>query len=324
MRNPTKRVALAALLVASSALSASAQEGSFQKTLNVSGPVTLTVRTDSGSISVRRGSSESVAVKGTVRPRKHWLVSGDHTSAIRAVEQNPPITQSGNVITLDRPADEATRRAVSISYEVTVPANTEVNASTGSGHVSVDGVDGSVGATTGSGAVEVSNVKGKVKAKTGSGSVKLDGVGAGAEASTGSGGIEASRVAGGLDASTGSGGIAATLAGAGGVKAHTGSGSISIGGVAGALDVSTGSGSVDVNGTPQGDWSVRTSSGGIDVDLPAESGFRLDARTSSGSINVDHPLTMKGEINRRAVSGTVRGGGSLLTLSTASGSIQVR
>ncbi|MPY90218.1 MAG: DUF4097 family beta strand repeat protein [Luteitalea sp.] len=303
---------------------ASAQDGQFERTLSVSGPVTLEVKTASGGITVRRGGGGTVQVKGTIRAHRRWLEMGDVAAYIREVEAKPPIAQDGNRIRLALPEKEEVRRRLSISYDVTVPAETDVTADSGSGSITIDGLEGTAQAEAGSGSVHVSNVAGRVRAHTGSGSVTLEAVGQGAEAETGSGSIKARDVNSDLTASTGSGRITASLLGQGTVKAHTGSGSIEISGINGAAELDSSSGGIRVDGEPNGDWTVDASSGSITIDVPDEAAFRIDARSSSGSIDVDHPVTIQGTVGRKRLQGTVRGGGSLLALSTASGSIRVQ
>jgi hypothetical protein len=79
-----------------------------------------------------------------------------------------------------------------------------------------------------------------------------------------------------------------------------------------------------IAGDLSGDWDLSATSGSVTVDLPASQGFELDARTSSGRIDVNAPLTVSGSIDRRSLRGTVRGGGPLLHVRTASGGISVR
>jgi lia operon protein LiaG len=104
---------------------------------------------------------------------------------------------------------------------------------------------------------------------------------------------------------------------------NSGSGSLEARGVKGSLNASTGSGNIVAEGAVASDWRLRTSSGSVRIDLPSEAAFTVEARSSSGSVEVNHPLTLQGRIGRREVRGTVRGGGSLLAVSTSSGSIQI-
>src|SRR5262245_19827881 len=67
-------------------------EGSFERTLNVSGVVDLDVSTGSGSIEVRPGSSGRVEIRGRIRAGGDWWRSDRNAEeAVRQLESNPPI-----------------------------------------------------------------------------------------------------------------------------------------------------------------------------------------------------------------------------------------
>jgi hypothetical protein len=51
---------------------------------------------------------------------------------VHAIESNPPIQQNGNVIRIGHMEDPELRRGISVSYEVTVPAETKLRSQTGS------------------------------------------------------------------------------------------------------------------------------------------------------------------------------------------------
>ncbi len=295
----------ASLLIAVPAL-VSAQPLTFEKSLTVGASPSLDVSTGSGDVTVQAGAGSTLLVKGSVRVRSGSNVPSNAAELARQLAANPPIVQAGDVVTVGKITDEATRRAVSVSYQITVPAATAVQANAGSGSVSVSGVRGAVKANSGSGNVTANSIGGDVDLRSGSGDIALQGGSKAATLSTGSGNIEAS------------------LNGQGDVKANTGSGDIRLTGVVGLLHASTGSGSIGVNGKPTGDWRVTAASGDVTIALPAEQGFTLDASTSSGSFDIASPMAVQGRIDRRRVQGTVRGGGPTLRVSTASGDIAVR
>src|SRR5262245_15070458 len=81
-------------------------EGSFDRTLNVSGTVDLDVSTGSGSINIRRGSNDRVEIHGKIRAGDGWWRSSrDTEDAVRRLEANPPIEQSGQTIRIGRISD---------------------------------------------------------------------------------------------------------------------------------------------------------------------------------------------------------------------------
>ena len=117
-------VAVLALLAPAIAVGA---EGTFERTLTVTGPVQLSVVAGSGDISVRAGAAGSVVVRGTVRENRGWMSSGDAVEAVKRVEQQPPVVQEGSVIRVGELSDEL-NRLVSVSYEITVPEPTRAQA----------------------------------------------------------------------------------------------------------------------------------------------------------------------------------------------------
>ena len=154
-RWPAAALAVVVLATAGSAAAwAATVEGSFERTLTVTGPVELDAKTGSGSISVRTGEAGTVYVRATIKARSGWLEgSRDAEERVRALEQNPPIEQEGNTIRIGHIEDCDLRRNISISYEIVVPVETELRSATGSGSQTIDGVRGPVRAATGSGGI---------------------------------------------------------------------------------------------------------------------------------------------------------------------------
>ena len=124
-------------------------EGEFNRRLSVSGPVELTARAGSGNITIQTGQTGIVQVKATVRARARTMAAADDKLA--RLLADPPVTQDGNHVEVGRIPDRELRRSVSISYVITVPDTTAVDANVGSGRISVDGVVGPVDAHIGSG-----------------------------------------------------------------------------------------------------------------------------------------------------------------------------
>jgi DUF4097 and DUF4098 domain-containing protein YvlB len=297
-------------------------EGTFDRNLNVSGPVDLEVSTGSGSIRVRPGDSSVVRIHGRI-------TAGDDSSMdaeekVRYLASNPPVEHTGNIIRIGRIDDRRLRNNVSISYELEVPAETRLQSRTGSGEQIIDGVRGPAELSTGSGNLTGTNIAAEVRARTGSGRINLDAIGGRVEASTGSGSIRVTRCAGGLRANSGSGSITFEQTAPGDVEVQTGSGSLNLSGIRGALRAETGSGSITAGGEPTGEWRIDAASGGITLRLTPDSAFDLDARTSSGRITVDHPVTVTGTVHPKELRGRVRGGGVLLGVRTSSGDIRIQ
>ncbi|MBV8205391.1 MAG: DUF4097 family beta strand repeat protein [Acidobacteria bacterium] len=320
--------AFAALLLSGVAFAA---QGSFDRTLQVSGPVDLQVSTGSGHIHVAPGSANQVQVHATIHANEgvaNWFGGGGRLSPqekVQRLQQNPPIEQTGNNIRIGRIEDQDLRNNVSIDYDVTVPPATRLSTSSGSGDQDIRGIEGPVDTRTGSGNLTVGSIGGEVHASSGSGEITVNDAKGGMRASTGSGEIRGNGIAGSIEASTGSGDIRLRQSAAGSVHVRTGSGTVELEGVDGSLAVSTGSGDIRANGKPAADWRIDTGSGTVTVNLPQQAGYEVYARTSSGRISVDAPMTSQSFANRgRELRATVRGGGHMLDLHTSSGDIRVR
>ena len=193
----TTSAALAALIIGSSAAcGVDAQvrpQGMFERTLAVSGPVTLDVRTGSGSIEIHGGPANSIRIVGRIRAGRSWF-NGEVEERVRRIEAAPPIAQNGDAVRVGPVGDDQLFRNISISYDVTVPMETIVRARTGSGSQTITGLSGPVDASTGSGGLVLRAIQRDVRASTGSGTMEIEDVG-NFLGRTGSGQIMASAVA---------------------------------------------------------------------------------------------------------------------------------
>ncbi|MFI5086948.1 MAG: DUF4097 family beta strand repeat-containing protein [Terriglobales bacterium] len=320
-----------------------AEEATFDRTLNVSGPVDLEVTTGSGSITVRSGAAGTIRVHGTVRAGFCFgiCLGDDPEAAMKAIVANPPIEQNGNTVRIGHLGETQRHNNISISYELVVPAETKLLSKTGSGHQEISGVAGPAEVTSGSGSLRLEDIAGQVRANTGSGGITVNKLRGSVRAHTGSGSIRGEGVgsetsvesrqgkevplAAGSRIHTGISYADSSTAGSSGAEIdfQTGSGSIRVDDVRGAVRAHTGSGSIEVQGQPTGDWNMSTGSGGIVVRLPAQAAFYLSAHTSSGSIHTDRQVTVQGMIGKRDLRGTVNGGGFHLDLHTGSGNIRI-
>ncbi len=298
-------VLFASTLVFASTVFASTPQGTFEKTLQVSGPVDLEVLTHSGDVTVRSGSAGSVVIRGKIFVGDRWL-RGNRQADVSEIEQHPPIRQEGNAIHIDY----LNIHDISVDYEITVPADTAVRTHSGSGDLIIEGTHGNVDLQTGSGDVKLSSLTGEVRLQTGSGDVRGRGISGPVKGGAGSGDIEIEET------------------GSGDIDLHTGSGNISVRGIQGGLHAEAGSGDITAEGTQSGAWEIRTGSGNVHVRLPGNAAFDADISTSSGTVDVGAPLemTVQGRVQemRKSIRGKVRGGGPPLTVRTGSGDIQIQ
>jgi hypothetical protein len=296
-------IALAVILATATAF-ASTPQGTFERTLQVSGPVDLEVLTHSGDITVRSGPAGSVSIRGKIFVSDRWL-RGDRRSDVTEIEQHPPLRQDGNSIHIDY----VDAHDISVDYEITVPENTALRAHSGSGDQIIEGLHGNADLTSGSGDLKLARLTGEIHVQTGSGNVR------------------AREVSGPVHGGTGSGDVEVDETGAGDIDIHTGSGNVTARGVQGAFRAEAGSGDITAEGTQSGSWDIRTGSGNVHVRLPKNAAFEARISTSSGTVDIDAPveMTVQGRVqeSRKSINGKVRGGGPLLAVRTGSGDIHV-
>ena len=270
-------IATAALALAS--VPALAVEATFERNLTVSGHVELNVSTGSGNIHITHGSAGQIHIFGKVK--SGW---GANEEQVREIAAHPPIEQTGNIVRIG--ARHENLHNISIEYEIQAPADSFLDAGSGSGDVTIDGV------------------------------------GENAKLSTGSGNIHATGLHGGFTAETGSGDIYVEQSGDGDVKAHTGSGNVELRNVRGGLRAGTGSGDIKVAGAATAPWKLETGSGNVEY-WAGSSPLNLDASTGSGSIHTDHEMLTQGSSDRHHVTGKIGGGGPTVRIETGSGDIRV-
>ena len=275
-------IAIAALAVSPVCLLAA--DGTFDKTLHVSGTPTLNVSTGSGYVHVSPGSDNEVHIIGHVHAGHGWGDWGSPEERVKQVVAEPPIEQSGDDITIGKHREY---HNVSIDYDITTPKGTSLDAGSGSGDLKISDLGGSLKANTGSGSIEATGLSGRVVLETGSGDIHAD------------------------------------MSSAPDVKAETGSGSIRLRGVTGGLYAQTGSGDIEISGQPGSNWKLETGSGSVTLNTGSSARFTLDATTGSGSIHSDPPLTTHGSLEKHHITGDVNGGGPTVRVETGSGDVRI-
>jgi DUF4097 and DUF4098 domain-containing protein YvlB len=317
--------AVAILATLPAAVAADAK-GGFTKTLKVTGSADVDVSTGSGNITITTGDATTVSIRATITANDRWFGTDSLSAAekVKRIENNPPVEQSGNVITIGKIQDRELRNNVSITYDITLPASSKVRAQTGSGDQYITGVNGTVKLSTGSGNVNARQIGDETRVSTGSGDIKVESIKGRVYASAGSGNVQAWGVAGGFVGETGSGDITYEQTAPGSVTAKTGSGNITLKNVTGGLEAHTGSGDINADGDVKADWQAHSGSGNISLRLPKDAAFNLDARSSSGTVSVDHPVTVQGSMKPNRILGKVGAGGVLVSLESGSGDIRVK
>ena len=298
-----------------------AQRLPFQKSFDAAGITTLDVSTIRGKINIVSGETDRIQVGGAVTIRIGIDVPENPLEIAQRIAANPPIERVGDTVRLRPPADARDRRAVTVNYDVRVPANTKIVSVSDSGETTMAGLSGAVDVRTQSGAIALERLGGATSVSTGSGTVLVEGTKGPLTVTTSSSVFTGRALGGNLHVRTMSGAVNAGFAGPGDIDVETGSSAIQLRGVRGALNAATRSGHIAIEGKPDRQWAVSTGSSGIDVDV-ASPPLMLDARTGSGSVRVDG-ATVNGSVSKRAVNGAIGSGGPPVRISTRSGSIRI-
>jgi hypothetical protein len=273
------------LALVSAAFCGAQSEGSFDRTLSVSGLADLDVMTDSGGITVTPGSSGSVRIHAILKAQHGWFDSGDVERHIREIERNPPIEQNGNQIRIGYVHSRELLKNISMRLEIQTPRETKLRARADSGGIRVEGVQGPAECHTDSGGIEVRDIGSEVHASADSGGIRIENVKGATYARVDSGGIEAENIAGSIDAETDSGGIHLSQNSAAPIRA-------------------------------------KADSGGVTVRLASNAGYDINVESESGHISVPE-VAVHGDISKHHVEGKVRGGGPMVNVRVDSGNVSI-
>jgi hypothetical protein len=272
------------LLALTTGLLAGAEDGSFDKSLPVSGAVDLDVKTDSGGITVRQGSSGSVRIHAILTANHGWFASGDVEARIRELERHPPVEQNGNRVRVGYVRDQL-MKDISMRLEIETPPDTQLRAHADSGGIRVEGVQGPVDCKTDSGGIEINDISASV------------------HAAADSGGIHVRNVKGSVYARADSGGIEATD-------------------IAGSIDAQADSGRIRLAQTTPAAINAKAESGGVTVTLVRGAGYDISADTESGHISIPE-MTVHSAFSSQHVEGKVAGGGPLVKIHADSGGVTI-
>ena len=282
------------------------------------------------------GSSECVQIHAALKAHYGPVDLARAEEHIRALEQNPPVEQTGNRIRIGYPKDPSLLKGVSMHLDIEAPQESQIQARTTSGGIRIDAIHGpvqaqthsgvlevqaisnDVGALTHSGAIPIQKVAGPVFAQNDSGGIRVVDSGGHVTSQTSSGRIEISDTAGAIRATTHSGSIIIHDA-SGSVFARNNSGSIEAEEIAGGIDAQTGSGAIRLSQTKPAPIRARADSGNIRVRLASGAGYAIVAHSDRGKILIpEMKVQEKHQVDRR-----IGAGGPFVNLSTDSSNISI-
>jgi hypothetical protein len=300
-----------------------AQRLPFERSFDVSGPLTLDVSTIRGKIEVLPGDAGRVVVSGTVTVRLGLMPPADALEIAKRIAKSPPVERDAGTFRLRPPGEPSEQRAVTVAYQVRVPADSTVRTTSDSGETTVTGISGPVTVKTQSATIGLASLGGTASVTTGSGAVRIDGVDGALTVETSSSRIIARRIGSSLRLRTQSGAVEAGFVGTGDVDVETGSSAVRLIRVRGGATASSQSGRITIDGTPTRDWALKTGSSNVEVTLHPGAGARLEASSGSTNVSVQHAF-FQGTADKGRASGTIGRGGPPVRITSRSGQIHVQ
>jgi Putative adhesin len=293
--------------------------GSFSRTLNVSGPIRLEVANAAGDVAIGGSTDGRVHVKADVRSSGFTLANP--RKRVDELVANPPIEQKGDTIRIGK--DLARLRNITVSYTIEVPRETEVSTTVASGSQTVHGLRGPVKLVGVSGAIRVNQIEGFAQLTTVSGSIDASDMGDDVRATSASGKVTLSNVKGDVSINAVTGSSQVTKLG-GRVEATTTSGSIDVAGAKSDVKIHAASGHVTVQGDPGANtyWNLNTVSGPVRLSVPQSTNFHLSAEAVSGQIQADIPIVIE-EQGKHSLRARMGDGGGRVEVHTVTGEIRL-
>ena len=261
-----------------------------QRTIQLTGMPTVTVRVFNGSVQLRSWDRNEILVDierraATVDDANRIVVETSEESGNVRIEAKSP-RHSDDWIRIGRSSP-------SVRMTINVPRQLKVDVRTGDGAIDAQDLTGSVQLRSGDGPIRLQRVDGDISVTTGDGSV-----------------------------------IARELGGT--VAVTTGDGSVEIGGRFEGLHARTGDGTIGIDALPgssmKSEWRVTTGDGGVMIRLPKEFDADVEAHTGDGSITttgVDVLTQPREDGERRNIRGRIGKGGEKLFVRTGDGSINL-
>jgi hypothetical protein len=137
-----------------------AASGSFEKNVAIAGVAIIDVSNQSGAVVVRGGDVDQVTIRARILVDERYSKTNPLRAGeiISAIKRSPPVKLDGNRVIVETLTKHTHKRYVSISYEILVPREAEINIHSVSGNVRVSGIVGEVNATSDTGKVTVAKL----------------------------------------------------------------------------------------------------------------------------------------------------------------------
>jgi DUF4097 and DUF4098 domain-containing protein YvlB len=279
-------------------------QAKYEKTIQRQAPLSpgskLYVETSSGSITITGGDVTECSVIAEICGR-----APTEEEAQLLVEQvKIELETLGNTLTVkaEKPPRK-NKRSVSISYDITIPKQTDIECSSSYGSIELANIHGETNGKTSSGTIEAKNIEGPANLITSYGSVNCRNItGDNISVKSGSGSITAEIIKGSAQLTTSYGSINCMDFSDGDIKLKTSSGKIRISNAAfGDCDAHTSYGSIvseEINGK-----LIKLHSGSGSINVTDSSADTTNLTTSYGRIACREITT--NEITAKSGSGNL-------------------
>jgi DUF4097 and DUF4098 domain-containing protein YvlB len=293
-------------------------ERTVQKQAPLASGSTVVAQTSSGSITVTGADVADCSVVAEIRVRALTEEEAKET----ADQVKIILEQVGNTLTVkaEKPHKKL-KRSITISYDITVPKQTNIECASSYGAIKLSGINGNAKGKTSSGSISAEDIQGtaqldtsygsvtcknisgdNIKVKSSSGAITAENIRGYADMDTSYGSITCSDISGGdLKLRTSSGKIKLSKTSCGDFNIHTSYGSIRAEELTGkVLKLHSGSGGIDVTQASADSADISTSYGRITCRQLTTAD--LTAKSGSGNINIACSDSTSPEINANVVT----------------------
>src|SRR4030042_731294 len=260
-------------------------QAKYEITVQRQAPITagskLYVETSSGSITITGGDVTECSVIATICGRAP--TEEEAQLLVEQVKIEPETTGNTMTVKAYKPPGR-NRRSISISYNITVPKQTNIECASSYGAIEIANIEGQTSGKTSSGSIEAKNIDGSVNLDTSYGSVNCRDIkGDNITVKSSSGSITAEIIKGSAQLTTSYGSITCTDMSDGNIKLKTSSGKIKLSNASfGDCDAHTSYGSI-VSDELKGKSIILHSDSGS-IDLTNSSADTTNLSTSYGHI----------------------------------------
>jgi len=258
----------------------------YERTVQQQAPLapgsTVIAQTSSGSITITGAEVTDCSVVAQIR------VQAPTEEEAQEIAEKVEIKLESVGQTLTVKAEKPPRkhrRSISISYDITVPKQTNIECASSYGAIKLNNIDGDVKGKTSSGSISAEDIQGSAQLETSYGSVTCRNItGDNIQLKSSSGSIRAETIVGSVNLNTSYGSVTCDDISGGDVKLRTSSGNIKLSKASGGdCDAYTSYGSINVGELKSGLLKLHSGSGSINVT--EASADTADISTSYGRIN---------------------------------------